>query len=63
VAEIGVHRKQSSLWIWIAGLVLLVVLVWGMSRALHRSPAPIDTGTAEVDITAPPQPPVRLPVA
>jgi hypothetical protein len=62
VAEIRVDRKHSTLWMWIAGLVLLVLMVWGLSRA-HRDQTQIDTGTAEVDMSAPPQPPVRLPVA
>lgn len=63
MAEIGAHRKHNSLWFWIAGLVLLILLLWGFSQALHRNQVQLDTGTAEVDVTAPPQPPIRLPVA
>ena len=43
VAEIKIERKQRGILPWITLLVLLVLVVWGLSKvanAAHESPVP-----------------------
>jgi hypothetical protein len=63
VAEIRVERKHNNLWVWVLGLILLALLVWGLSEALGRDRIQADGGTAEVRTLQAPQPPFRGPVA
>jgi Tfp pilus assembly protein PilX len=39
VAEINLERKQRGARLWIAGLVLLVLVLWGVAQAAHHGPA------------------------
>jgi hypothetical protein len=49
VAEIRVERKKTSPWTWLIGLLLLVLLVWGLSRLLGTGGAPeVRDGAAPV---------------
>lgn len=37
MAEIKIERKQRSLLPWILGLVLLVLVIWGVSKVMARN--------------------------
>jgi hypothetical protein len=39
VAEINLERKQRGARLWIAGFVLLVLVLWGVVQAAHHGPA------------------------
>ena len=39
MAEINLERKQRGARLWIAGLVLLVLVLWGVAQAAHHGPA------------------------
>jgi hypothetical protein len=39
VAEINVERKQRGARLWIVGLVLLALVLWGVAQAAHHGPA------------------------
>jgi Na+-transporting methylmalonyl-CoA/oxaloacetate decarboxylase gamma subunit len=52
VAEIKIERMQrSNLVPWLLALVLLVLVIWGVSRAMNRRPAAPDLrpGAAAAD--------------
>jgi hypothetical protein len=38
VAEINMERKQRGVRLWIAGLLLLVLVLWGVALAAHHGP-------------------------
>lgn len=40
MAEVRVERKKASPWTWLIALLLLVLLVWGLSRLLGTGGAP-----------------------
>ncbi|HEX2223474.1 MAG TPA: hypothetical protein VHN15_04625 [Thermoanaerobaculia bacterium] len=63
MAEIRVERKHNNLWVWVLGLILLALLVWGLAEALDRDRLQVDGGTAEVRTLEAPQPPFKGPVA
>ncbi len=39
MAKINLERKQRGVRLWIAGLVLLVLVLWGVAQAAHHGPA------------------------
>lgn len=50
MAEIGIERKQRSLMPWLLGLVLLVLVIWGLTKMMDRRQAPDgNPGAAAVD--------------
>jgi hypothetical protein len=59
MAEIKIERKQRSVLPWIIGLVLLVLVIWGLSRAMvHARTVDEDRGAAAADTlrdTTPPR--------
>lgn len=63
MAEIRVERKHNNIWMWVLGLILLALLVWGLSVTLDRDRIQAEGGTAEVRTLQAPQPPFRGPVA
>jgi hypothetical protein len=66
VAEIRVERKRRSIWPWILGLALLVVLaLWGISAALAADREEAVEGSAEVGVMRQDEVPVirQVPVA
>lgn len=63
MAEIRVERKHNNLWVWVLGLILLALLVWGLAEALDRDRLQVDGGTAEVRTFEAPQRPFKGPVA
>ena len=40
MAEIRIERKQRSLLPWLLGLVLLVLVIWGVSKMMDRRATP-----------------------
>jgi Na+-transporting methylmalonyl-CoA/oxaloacetate decarboxylase gamma subunit len=40
VAEIRIERKQRSLLPWFLGLVLLVLVIWGVAKMMNRNETP-----------------------
>ena len=40
MAEVRVERKKTSPWTWLIALLLIVLLVWGLSRLLGTGGAP-----------------------
>lgn len=63
MAEIRVERKHNNVWVWVLGLILLALLVWGLAEALDRDRLQVDGGTAEVQTLEAPRPPFQQPVA
>lgn len=59
MAEIKIERKQRSVLPWIIGLVLLVLVIWGLSRVMHQTRTiDEDRGAAAADTlrdTTPPR--------
>jgi len=50
VAEIRIERKQRSILPLIIGLVLLVLMIWGLSKVSHRAePGNPDRGARTSD--------------
>ncbi len=39
MAEIKLEHKQRGARLWIAGLLLLVLVLWGVAQAAHHGPA------------------------
>lgn len=39
MAEIKIERKQRSLLPWILGLVLLLLVIWALTKTMNRSEA------------------------
>ncbi len=49
MADIRVERKKANPWTWLIALLLLVLLVWGLSRLLGTRGAPqVRDGAAPV---------------
>jgi hypothetical protein len=37
MAEIHVEKKRTNIWPWIIGLILAVLLVWGIAAMVNRN--------------------------
>ena len=58
MAEIRVERKERrSLLPWILGLLLLVLVLWGISEMTGREDGAADAGATAVGVTIQQQPP------
>ncbi|HEV2853901.1 MAG TPA: hypothetical protein VHC97_13950 [Thermoanaerobaculia bacterium] len=59
MAEIKIERKQRSILPWIIGLVLLLLVIWALTKTMNRSEAaPVDRdGSAASDTFHDPTPP------
>lgn len=50
MAEIKIERKRRSILPWIFALFLLVLVIWGVARAMDRHPLPgMHTGASPAD--------------
>jgi hypothetical protein len=61
VAEIRVERKQRSVWPWLLGLVLLVLLAMGLMAMLGDDREPVENNTTEVGAMRQEQPASPVP--
>jgi len=59
VAEIKIERKQRGMMPWILALLLLVLVIWGVAKAMDRRPPVPGTRTdaAAVDTVRDDTPP------
>lgn len=59
MAEIKIERKQHGMMPWILALLLLVLVIWGVAKAMDRRPAVpgTRTGAAAVDTVRDDTPP------
>ena len=57
MAEIRVERERRSTLPWILGLLLLVLVIWGVAGVPNGDGAAEDNGAAAVGVTIPQQPP------
>lgn len=58
MAEIRVERKERrNILPWILGLLLLVLVIWGVAQMSGRDDAVEDAGASAVGVTIQQQPP------
>jgi hypothetical protein len=62
MAEIRVERKQRSVWPWLLGLVLLVLLAMGLMAMLGDEREPVENNTTEVGAMRQEEPASPVPV-
>jgi hypothetical protein len=59
MAEINVVEKKTNIWPWIIGLLLLLLLLWGLVEMMDNDDdvrqIPAETGISEPATTAPEQ--------
>jgi len=59
MAEIRVERKKTTnIWPWIIGLILLALVAWGITSAMHRDDNRAGTATTNHAALTLPQTPV-----
>jgi hypothetical protein len=61
MAEIRVERKKRSVWPWLLGLVLLVLLAMGLMAMLGDEREPVNNNTTEVGAMRQEQPASPVP--
>jgi hypothetical protein len=63
LADINVERRGPTVWPWIVGIIILVLLIWAIAEIVDRSTAPPQPQVEVVPEAVPPGPPVRAPGA
>lgn len=53
MAEIQIERKKSGGWMWLVGLLVLALLVWGLFELLDNDPEVAELPPAAAPVVAP----------